>query len=434
MHMPEKVIRQPYRLAHFSLHQGTAFLHDRIAQQNARMRTFSSDEQIAEGTSYRSQFNAADRFITYTIATAFPHRRNTADLLNETALLEPNSERALRYIDGTVEPRLKFEVIRKLLLAGISKDIDDRSQVFQMRAELNTVQELLDRELFTGRMGQTWPTTTYTIHDNKTNLVLGVHDVYPVLVKPGTHVKRFEQQMRYVGDVGFVLSSVREKTRESSIGKALRDAQRNLQKKGIDTISPLQFIKDSMGLQFVVKGTVNNNEPRINVLREKVLTTLRKQYGDVQIIKRDHKPGQKDEGAQSTEFTSQRIMVQIPGFPIPLELMFFGEADYINNKYHVGRKDRKTKQYPDGAAHSLYEIRRVMDILPVIYPEKVDHVVIPGYIGLKSEAAKTLVEKSESLRRSNKVKVGRRIKERVLSRKKVQIARRNVAESLLQIQ
>lgn len=398
--------RQSYRLKHFSIGEGSNMLRQRL--RDAKESGVDLREPPAPAARpWSVQFEVADRVINYAITTAFPKRRNTADLLNETALLEPNVDRALGIIEsnGTVNDRLKFEVVRKLLLAGISGDLDESSRNFQLRNELHDVHDLLDRELFAGKTGQTWPTTTYSIHRNKTNQAIWVGDVHPLIVGPGRHVKKFQQQMRYVEDVGYILSSVREKSRESSIVKALRRAvqkSKASQSDHIDTFGEV-LLKDAMGLQFVVKGTMSSNEPRVNVLKEKVLATMRKKYGEVILEKADKVPGKSDDAIQSPSLGYQRLLVRVADFPMPIELMFFGEGDYINNKYETGRKNRREKTY-DGQAHALYEIKRVAQILPVLYPEQLNGEPILGYMGLADETKRTNREKAKSLRRSNKIR------------------------------
>ncbi len=409
-----EVVRPPTRLSHFSIKEGSAFLRDRLRE---RVQSPQPEPSAAEAQLRRDmgQLETADRFIDHVIATAFPKKKNVADLLNETKLLAPDAERALSVIDanGNIDERLKFEMVRKMLLAGITGEIDQRSLTYNLRSELHDVHSLLDQRFFKGKIGETHHTTTYSVHKRSTNEVIGVYDRYPWFIKPGYKVKKFTQQMREVEDVGYVLSSVREKTREASILKTLRRAVQVREEKGTDELDALKAVKDAMGLMFVVKGTMGSNEPRVNHLKEKVLALLKEKYGEVMVIP-DNVNGAGEYATQKTQANYQRIQVKVESLPIPLELIFYGEGDYINDTYNIGKRDRRTKLY-SGNAHKLFEIDRVRQILPVIYPEKVGDKPMPGFEGLSDETFRTMKDAARTLKREYNVKFWRIVPEKFIS-------------------
>ncbi len=241
--------KQPIRLRHFSIDSGKpdngpSFIRKRLIAMLQEPPPALPGAQ-ARTAQTASQLRAGDRFISWIIDTNFPKRKNSTDLLNETRLLSTNLERALEIVEanGTYDPRLKLEETRQMLLAGIVGELDNRSLTFRMRSELQDVHDLLDKKLFVGKIGETYPVTTYSLHTSwarnfGTNDVVSVSEKPFLFFNPLRHVKKFETQMRYVDGVGYVLSSVREKTREASIAKTLRRAIEKRDKSGDDIINP----------------------------------------------------------------------------------------------------------------------------------------------------------------------------------------------------
>lgn len=409
-----EVVRQPMRLSHFSVGEGSSYLRQRLLERVEQPQSVPSAAQnrLARDT---SALKAADRFIEYIINTAFPQEKYRASLLNETTLLAPDAERALKVIEanGDTDARLKFEWVRKMLLAGVAREIEDRSLAYQIRSELHDVHTLLDEKLFAGKIGQTWETTTYAVHKKSTNETKSVSDTYPMFIRPGHTVKKFTQESRYVEGVGYVLSSIREKTRESSILKTLRRAVQKREKSGSDELDALSAVKDSMGLMFVVKGTMDSQELRVEVLKHKVLDLLQERYGEI-IIHDDNENGSKQYNGQTTHANYQRLQVHVESLPVPIELIFYGEGSYINDTYNVGKKARKMKKYT-GNAHTLFEIDRIRQVLPVIYPKTVEGTEIKGYQDLAEETLQTMRAEARRLKKDKKVMLGRRVAERVKS-------------------
>lgn len=337
-------------------------------------QTYGLPEDINPQVFYLRQQSHAIQVIEYVLGTALPGYRHELGLKNEVSLYSESPTdllRLLAYPDDGVNPTLKFELQRHLLLSHISASFNSRTLNGRLRTELSRVQMLLNRELYGGRIGDGEDFDVYALHEDGTNSAVQVlvtarqyvskqaRDICGIQPE-GYHLKRHPFSLRRIGETdSLVYTNPRKKSDAASILKSLGKAVEN---GGV--ISPLSYVQDSLGIMFVAMG----GESERGELVERATTVLQSHPSGVEEITEDHHVNQDRGQAGASDFA--RLYLKLTGISVPLELMFYTCLGYLNSEYEVGIRDAGTGIYP-GRAHDLYELRRSLPVLPVLFPEEI---------------------------------------------------------------
>lgn len=295
-------------------------------------------------------------------------------LKNEVVIPDPSLRRMLTYLNprpnsvikkGT-SSRSRFEQLREILLVDLALRNSLRGKAEHPSSKISELQQRFNNELFEGQAGSGEQVEFHIVYSRDGSAVnvarkkkrQSVHKIEEMRV-----VKSGRRLIPVQVDFG-------EKSGSTKIIKLLND----FYEKGISTFDPYgadpdgrQLLLDRQRFQVVVYGT----DEDIRRVHEKIAV-----FFDEVVEKKIN----KDHGQKAT--VRQRYIVYYKG--VPIELIYYDVKSYISSKQQVGQLIHKAipvkiggNEYSadfelyDGSAHELYEIRRSLSLLFLMFPYEI---------------------------------------------------------------
>lgn len=351
----------------------------------------------------------------------------TADLIgggdsNTTSILHYLLFGSVPFSSNSTEPdgKLQFEVVRKMILIFTGIEIIVRNMKVEVQEKMHQINAVLHEDVWS--RDETLPTSIpiYVVVDCKTNQRL----LHPQLTIPSYndpeiraliadgqdggreigYVALEMDQPHFVRQYGNgdshnldrnVLISVasRGKRNAMTLLKALHKCA--IKKEGIS-----KTIEDIIGISITAinLGDGSSHDSR-DTFRDLFHRVLRQRYPAVSI--------EPDEGApadrgQKLDPDAVRDKIWLPKDgsggsddaeydSLPLETFFYSWENPIDYQTSVGQPDPKTGLY-DGSHHRLFQIRRYIDLVPLVYPKAVHPELYkkgydgqPMYVNLAAE-------------------------------------------------
>lgn len=311
---------------------------------------------------YMNQMRTANKSVSYVLSESLPPGYvDVYGLRNEVVLHNGPTERLMRSVSSYQDEIEQFELVRQLVLAGISSEIEARTRRSKPYERLYQMQNLFNRHFF-NRDGKntTHLVTLHALHANDTNEYLEpvLNTDYMAHSFPSSannHIKYHRFQARSSNVVGNVLTQPRKKRDEVALVKAVDKSRHN---NGIVDIS--KHVQDPLGILFVALDDVEigNNNSR-DELYEQITNLVASDVGAT--LEDDNKINTVRSSSQFIPW--KRVNVKHAKYEDPVELIFFSAADYINYHFNVG----------DGStvAHSLYEIDRSQRVFSEYFPQHI---------------------------------------------------------------
>lgn len=336
---------------------------------------FSDLEQTAEF--YLRQQKRANAVIEYITTVAMPGDKQRHSLLSEVATESDRPSDAIEWLaiaEGWESPareKLQQQVVRQLTLAGIAAGIQLRSRDTRTNTTFASVKKALTLGFY--EYPGTKDETVYSVHNNATNRTESVGFDPDVLVGSDSHMKSSLLHVRSVNGVGRVLVEDRVKRDESAIIKAVAKAK----DKNEGWVKASEDVVDMMGVTFTVLEP-DGNAIRAEKLENKLIDYMRSHsVANGRILGRllgfipDDKtdPGRN----KSVDYKARRLQAVIEGKNGEQTMTEFVIKEAIqgwDHKYMIGEKDPETGLYK-GTAHPIYQVQRIIDILPLMYPEAI---------------------------------------------------------------
>ncbi len=333
-------------------------------------RRAKSRFSLPEGTNPLSFYQLCEADATDTITELvrrFPGKEQALELSEEARTWTEHPTDALKLLalkdkqqngqDDGIDARLRFEILRREILADGSGKLKARVAGDEPRDALLSTLLVLGNKVYEGPLGDGNSHTTHSYHDPYTNAFKGLvtNGSFP----PNAIERKHPFTVRLTQDgFGPVYMRSRIKGAESSLLKALSKAGNRKKDTGI--VKP-DDVTDNSGVLFVVM-----NEKKLNPFIMRVIDAVEHHHPRrVVDIKYDPQPG-NDRGQARVKF--ERWQVLFAETANPLELQFFKVGDYLDSLYEVGKKDKQSGDY-SGRAHELYELRRMADLLRRLFPE-----------------------------------------------------------------
>lgn len=295
---------------------------------------------------------------------AFPHAELQLDLLNPIYYTTSNvPKRIVRLLaNGSISARFKFELLRQEVLMLTSLAYAESRFNERTVETLNDINDLFENELYTGKYGEGFEYSFFSVHDNQTNEAYVVSDDFtaiPQIDYATEHYKQHTQLVRQIEGVGPVLVRQREKSTESALVKAIYKGSQ-LEEEYID----ISQITDPSGFMFVTKEGKNTD------LYSNLQALLTRHYPSARIEEDHHVNANRN---QSTNVSFLRMQVYLtPDAKYPIEIIIFTQGEYLNYRYHLGEKQNNSKNpFPNAAAHIMYELRRTYDVADKLFPRKI---------------------------------------------------------------
>lgn len=372
------------------------------------------------------QLKKANQIRDYLWSTIAPNRRDTLSARSELALIPENPliDLLVNVSASDIDDPIREQTQAHIVLARIASELNHRSEVHRFAEELGNIHRVFRERLYKGeKKGERTFQTTYSLHDNVANAPIwtsGVDDIKELAKLPynnprKTHWVIHEQDMGYVEDVGWVTTRIDKKSRGSEGVKVIKKGHlRRLGKldgdknngKDILVPHPDADVPDSMRMLFIVKGTKDRFDPRVNTMMSKTIAIIcdyaKEKYGEhaIEEIKPDHNTnGTPDQ----EKIHYQRYTIKVKGKPIPFEVEGYPEVGLLIDMLQTGRYNKKRRKYENGAtgpAHILYEIRKAA--IAAKYVLKGD--LRRRNLSIEQLAQETLVDTAEMTKGRNRMK------------------------------
>lgn len=296
-----------------------------------------------------------------------------AGLINNVYAISDKPSKLLRLISSPdTVPLLKYQLSNQLILALIHAHLDARIRNNRPETILSDFVDFTDRVLFRGQpIGENYVVNIFSTHDN-TNRVqrLNIGSPFTSLENGELRQKKTPIRVRHskLGKHKFQFGlDIRKKDDETSVLKILAKATR-----GNGVIKIEDYVQDIIGAKFVVvEGNVNN----LIVTFENL---VREHYGDIEIEEDD---SVNFDRGQSNRHTFRRRHLHLGGAII--EVIFYSLREFLNSQYDVGEEG--IDGFFNGAAHRLYEIKRIVDAASVLFPEDMYGFRVQDYWPLKQK-------------------------------------------------
>ncbi|HEX7042098.1 MAG TPA: hypothetical protein VF189_02520, partial [Patescibacteria group bacterium] len=356
---------------------------------------------------YKRRMLDANNFVNEYTKLLFPSVEDIVRLNNDVRLISSKRSTILGILlNNPIDKHLFFEVQRHLVLSNIAAELSERSRTFNLNEQVNEVQKELSTNLFKPPFGHTEYAETYAKIDPSTNSVISVYEAQTES-KPGDIIRHFQKRMRIIPQEILggnkdqsVLCEVRTKPRTSEIIKALKKPYESYLSGGSDFIDVRKDVRDTMGLMFVVKGTMDSFEEPVNNTVSAVRKVILNKWPKAKFEVKNHT---RDDGTQSKDQKYQRYDVFLDEVvTLPFEMIFYGEGDFLNSEISIGEKKETVDSNGrrnvlfTGRAHDLYKIKQAQKIVPLVMPSSVPFY--NGILNLKELANKTLEDTAEKLK------------------------------------
>jgi hypothetical protein len=274
--------------------------------------------------------------------------------VNPDGTVSPNVARSADpRVGKPLDPNYIQQINRHVLLTRIIAEGAARNINGKLDEELSDINDFLDEHLYTDPyIGQRRRESFFAQHDDKTNTVLEMGTE----IKVGTHTKRHIFPVRTMVGERPVYAEIRKKDPISEGLKSLKKAVA-FNKGWVDVTGDVQ---DNTGMQIVAL----DGGP-IDPLMDNFVDVLAGYPAGIRRIEEDDDVNKGGGQAENTRF--RRLQIWIGDMPVPFEVKFEQVDDHLNSQVEVGEKSPKTGLY-SGRAHSLYELRRIHDVMPILFP------------------------------------------------------------------
>jgi hypothetical protein len=294
-----------------------------------------------------------------------------AGLINNVyAFSESPSERLKIISSPRTSPLLRHQLSNQLLLALIHAHLDSRNRNNRLRTVLNRFVQFTDEVFFPDQLiGKNEVIHVFSTHDDQNRVQrLNIGREFMSLSNGESLQKKTPLRIREssLGGHKFIFGlDIRRKDDAAGVLKALTKAIKNG-----GNIRPHEYVNDVIGAKFVVaEGDINS----LVIIFENF---VREYYGNIE-VEADDSP---DFGRhQSNRHTFRRRQLHLGDATI--EVLFYSLREFIDSQYDVGVEDEDG--FFNGAAHDLYEIKRIVDAARVLFPKEMYGFNVRDYWPLK---------------------------------------------------
>lgn len=326
--------------------------------------SIKSHYKLPQGTSpeefYLNARKGPRRLIEH-VGDLLPELKQSFELKDELINSSENPSDFFWYLSRPpklIDKTLEFELQRDLVLSHISALINARTLRGKSRTVLADIQKLFIKGLFAPPIGGGENFFLESVHDDETNEVLGFRedmDHIPLTA----HLKRRRFTVRTIPNIGYVYTSPRKKDDWTTMIKLLNMAQYT--NKPID----ISLAQDCIAMMFVPMDPHQDPEE----VADRVVSVM--QSGPKEIDHIDRENNVDTYGGQASNFTfGDRRKIWFRDDPVPFELVVQDATRYLNSELEVGTRDRETGIY-NGRAHILREYKRLIPILPLLFPPEI---------------------------------------------------------------
>lgn len=328
---------------------------------------------------YLQQLKHSNQAIELVVKTGMPAAAQQLSLLSEVHSLSDRPSDTIEWLAmagsfrSPYREKLEHQFTRQLQLAYISAGIHVRSRDDRVHTNLDNIKKALAMGFYENPGAD--PVTVYSLHENDTNRTLAVDRN---LMEPtaGTHIKvRRDLELRTVPGIGLVMIEDRKKYDPNTMIKALAKARNN---GGEITAGDIQ---DVMGITFTLVGSAAEgnsveNERKAEELEGSFIDHIRsweisRRLGKILGFLPDNDVDSSRNKSPYMQLHRYHVIIAgSDGQDISVEVMFKNTLQGWDHRYMVGKQNPETGIY-DGTAHDIYDVQRIIDVLPVLYPEAI---------------------------------------------------------------
>lgn len=307
-------------------------------------------------------------------------------LLNEVlAFSESPFDRLKLLSSRDINPLLRFQLAEQLLLALIGAESNMRTKNQRLRTQLDNFVKMTDKELFSSKLiGDTRVIDVYSTHDYQNKVV----------------------------DIGFSsFTHLANNVREKKTPLRVREIKKDKNRKFVITFDIRKKDDRIVTLKAIEKAMLENGDVQL----ESVTDMIGKKFIIIDGDKKDLiaifdsimrcgfrvKKVDKDDSTEKTRGQSPRHRFSRRQYHIngnKFEVIFYNLREFLNSEYDIGDIDENG--FYNGAAHSLYELKRIACVASLLFPKELYGFNIDEYIKLAYQReANRLLDFNNSLQR-----------------------------------
>lgn len=372
-------------------------LTDRILGLFGQTRNLLNFGSVIKNTyGFRNNENALERFIAAqekstnfinTLVHTFGLDRDRFGLKDEVSDGDPKMRRLLAYtnprpnltLEKGTSPRARYEQLREFWLSDIALRNMAKSKEEEPLDKIGELKTKFNNSLYEGRAGA-GVMTPFFITVNKEHGITNVQmleneaEIKSLPAHPKKRKYNKSQEMRRIKiDGKDVLVEVNFDTK-SGVSKLIKlivdfheDDKKEINLKDYVDPNGQPLLQDRQRFSMAILGN--------HKITDKVIARTNAFFKSV-----IEKPINNDHGQNPTVY--KRFIAQYQG--VPFEIVYYHEKGYLNSKNHVGTKIEKKVPIKiggkeleavfntfSGSAHELYEIRRALSIIFLIFPYEI---------------------------------------------------------------
>lgn len=304
-------------------------------------------------------YHKANEIVEELIRVSYPGMEHELGLLNTTGVPTVNIAKRIHLMmsNGASTERYKYELLRQDILALMLMELSKYNHTVPNSENLHSLQEIFEKELYQGRVGDVEPHSIISIHSDEENQCYGTYpsveaaqDHIKTERLNNVHIKSHKWKMRHVDGVGDVLANMRTKSDSSIVRKMIFNSTNDQSDRPKIKIGLDSDLFDTTGFMFVVA----NGESKKMI--DRLLVLIEQYYPEAKFV---HKNKTGKGRGQSDKVSFLRFLAYLGDEESPIEVMVMEQNDYMNYRFELEQ------------AHELFTLRKSLVSAEKLFPQQV---------------------------------------------------------------
>jgi len=292
-------------------------------------------------------------------------------LLNEVLSFSESPFDRLKLLSSRdINPLLRFQLAEQLLLALPGAESNMRTKNQRLRTQLDKFVSVTDKELFSGKpIGDTRVIDVYSTHDYQNKVVDIGFSPFTHLAnnvtqkKTPLRVREIEKDKNRKFTVTF---DIRKKDDRIVVLKAIEKAILG------DGDVQLESVTDMIGKKFII---IKGDKKDLIVIFDSIMRC----GFNVRKVEKDDSTEKTRNQSSRHRFSRRQYHINDNKF----EVIFYNLREFLNSEYDIGYIDRD--DFYNGAAHSLFELKRIAHVANLLFPKELYNLDIDEYSKLAQQ-------------------------------------------------
>ncbi|NCN03682.1 MAG: hypothetical protein GW942_01245 [Candidatus Pacebacteria bacterium] len=302
----------------------------------------------------------SNEIVEQVMRISYPGMDHELGLLNTTGVPTINIAKRIHKMmsNGSSTERYKYELLRQDVLALMLMELSKYIHTVPNSENLHCLQEIFEKELYQGKVGDIQPKELFSIHSDADNQCVGTFLSFAeaeTFVNKNcqfgsVHIKSHKWRMREVDSIGDVLTNMRTKSDSAIIRKMIYNSSNDTSPRPKIRIGLDSDLFDTTGFMFVVAN--GESQHMIN----RLIILIRNYYPQATFVEKNKV--RKGRG-QSDKVSFLRFLAYLGDEESPIEVMVMEQDNYMNYRFELEQ------------AHELFTLRKSAVSAKVLFPQAV---------------------------------------------------------------